>query len=320
MTTRKDITGLDKVNPGAAVRGMRTLFAKRPDALPVAPNHLYLEAQSAPAFAGARYRARLHAQAYVHVNRAGAPDSNAWAVLLHPNFLNGRIMAERIGPFYYERGFNLLAPDLRSFGKSSGKVALGFLEALDTYDWLQQLNRQFSPKSVVVHGLSLGGATVNFLSGIHGFFAGAKGTPEERTTAHDRAASAAQAAVAPATPAFQPLASLHVTGLVADGGYTNLGAFGTPEKLGKRTGIPTERFAYLADARNSLRHNTLPMLVIQGARDTLVAPENARLIAQATQGPVTVWDTADEWHIFVLLGNRTDEYRNRLHAFLDSLP
>lgn len=297
MSIQKQITGMDRINPVTAVKGLKTILGKNNDALPVEPRYVRMTAVSAPTFSGNRYEAKLFGRIYFHVDENGERDSDRWAILLHPNFLNGRIMAEKIGPIYYENGFNILAPDMRSFGKSQGKVALGFLEMFDTYDWLLRLNAKFHPSAIVIHGLSLGGATVNFLSGIEGFVKGG---------------SIGNASV-------KSLSQLHVKGLVTDGGYTNIADFGDYRKLAKRTGIPQEDFTYYADASNSLCHNQIPMLVIQGSRDTLVNPDNALRIAGTSKGNVTLWNDIDEWHIFILLGKRQSEYREKVCAFLNEI-
>jgi uncharacterized protein len=63
---------------------------------------------------------------------------------------------------YHRAGFNVLMLDLRANGESEGeRVSLGYQEVRDvrgTLSWLER--RGFDPPSVVLHGWSMGGATV----------------------------------------------------------------------------------------------------------------------------------------------------------------
>lgn len=66
---------------------------------------------------------------------------------------------------YISQENNVIAPDLRGAGNSEGKVAMGYLESLDTYDWIKDLNTNYArygvnskPETIVVHGVSLGSA------------------------------------------------------------------------------------------------------------------------------------------------------------------
>ena len=111
------------------IKDMKTLYGKSENELPVQPEEVYMDAQLAVEFAGEKYAARLCGRIYrqkVH--------SDKWAVLLHPNRLTGLSLANKIGYIYYELGYNILAPDMRGFGKSEGRLALGCLESMDVYD------------------------------------------------------------------------------------------------------------------------------------------------------------------------------------------
>ena len=105
---------------------------------------------------------KLSAKVYV-VDKS----SDKWAILLHGNMMTGKQMYSAIGDMYTKQGYNVLALDLRGAGDSDGSVAMGYLESLDVYDWLKDLNANWesrygvlnAPKTIVVHGVSLGGAT-----------------------------------------------------------------------------------------------------------------------------------------------------------------
>ena len=96
----------------------------------------------------------LHANVYYADNK-----SNNWALLIHGNMMSGKWMYNSVGQMYLDNDINILAIDLRGFGDSKGSVAMGFLESLDVMDWLDYLVREQNAKKIVIHGISLGGAT-----------------------------------------------------------------------------------------------------------------------------------------------------------------
>lgn len=95
------------------------------------------------------------------------PNSDKWAVLIHGYLMSGSLIYNSLGSMYEEQGYNIIAPDLRGFGNSGGSVAMGYLESLDVYDWIKDLNSNYNtrygvnvaPNTIIVHGISLGGAT-----------------------------------------------------------------------------------------------------------------------------------------------------------------
>ena len=134
--------------------------------------------------------------------------SDKWVVLLHGYMMNGSLMYRSVGEFYNAQGYNVLAPDLRGFGTSDGSVAMGYLESLDTYDWIKDLNNNYAqadrygvvekPATIVVHGVSLGGATTLQLA-TNPDIAAAKGGVYDKN-----------------------LTQLNVKGFVDDCGYTSM--------------------------------------------------------------------------------------------------
>ena len=82
--------------------------------------------------------------------------------------MNGQSMADAVGQMYLDQGYNILAPDSRGYGTSEGSVAMGYVESLDVWDWLTYLNSTYGDKcqQVIIHGVSLGGATTVFASGL----------------------------------------------------------------------------------------------------------------------------------------------------------
>lgn len=107
---------------------------------------------------------KLNARVYI-----ADVNSDKWAVIVHGYMMSGSFMYNAVGNMYIEEGYNVIAPDLRGFGNSDGSVAMGYLESLDIYDWIKDLNQNWNekerygmnvaPETIVVHGISLGGAT-----------------------------------------------------------------------------------------------------------------------------------------------------------------
>ena len=132
--------------------------------------------------------------------------STKWVVLVHPFMTSGSLIYSSLGSMYEAQGYNVLAPDLRGFGDSDGSVAMGYLESLDVYDWIKDLNINYStrygvdkaPDTIIVHGVSLGAATTLQLA-TNPDIAAAKGAPYTKT-----------------------LTDLNVKGFVDDCGYTSM--------------------------------------------------------------------------------------------------
>ena len=67
--------------------------------------------------------------------------------------------------FYKSLGFNVLIPYLRSHGPSAGKyISFGALESRDIMLWVEKVNQLHPQGRILIHGLSMGGATVLNLS------------------------------------------------------------------------------------------------------------------------------------------------------------
>src|SRR5699024_9481523 len=61
---------------------------------------------------------------------------------------------------------NLFTPDLRGHGESGGDYyGFGWHDRLDITDWLDQLVAEYPDAEIVLHGLSMGAATVLMASG-----------------------------------------------------------------------------------------------------------------------------------------------------------
>lgn len=70
-------------------------------------------------------------------------------------------------PYYTERGFNVLLPDLRAHGSSEGHwIGFGVPDASDAAEWVRWLRQNAStPQRVLLDGVSMGASTVLTVSG-----------------------------------------------------------------------------------------------------------------------------------------------------------
>ena len=264
---------------------------------------------------------------YANPDANGNPTSNKWVVLVHGFMMNGQAMADAIGSMYIDQGFNILAPDLRGFGNSGGnkgKGGMGYLDSLDVWDWLTYLNEHYTCDEVIVHGVSLGGATTLFLSGIE----------VDGKTLKDQ----------------------NVIGLVDDCGYTSmtgivtdlLNTLGSNELVAKILGIfdvtdlsqvisrdtikdmlinqvdvglTEENFDEHENALASLEKCQLPILIIHGTSDTTVPFENStRVYETAMNNPnipyVQRFEAEGEQHAFIILGAKENVYEGHVDNFI----
>ena len=105
---------------------------------------------------------RLHAY-YV---AAPSPTSKT-AVIVH-GYTDNAIRMMMIGYLYnHNLGFNILLPDLRYSGLSEGNAfQMGWLDRKDVMQWMNIANGIYGDSTqMVVHGISMGGATTMMVSG-----------------------------------------------------------------------------------------------------------------------------------------------------------
>lgn len=287
-----------------------------------------INSTTATKLAGEKFNVELSANIYYagDLNADGTPKTDKWVVLVHGFMMNGQAITDALGEMYLEQGYNILAPDLRGSGNTSGSNGMGYLESLDVFDWLTYLNTRYQNNcnQVLVHGISLGGATTLFLSGLE----------VDGQTIKDK----------------------NVTGLVDDCGYTSmtgiikdlLNTFGDSElvstilglfdknSLGDiftddqlkdfmintvGVGLTDENFEEKQDAMNSLRKCEVPLLIIHGTSDTTVPFKNSDTVyneaMQISSIPYVQRFIADgEPHAFIVVGNKYNVYEGHVQNFI----
>ena len=235
-----------------------------------------------------------------------------------------------IGAIYLDQGFNVIAPDLRGCGSSEGKSTMGYLESLDVYDWLTYLNSAYpnNCNEIIVHGVSLGGATTLFLSGLE----------VDGVSIKDK----------------------KVIGVIEDCGYTSMtgiindlfGSLGDSELVAKvlgllnkvdlgnlgntlasdslvknllintiDVGLTEENFDEKQNALNSLANAEVPILIIHGNADSTVPFENSDRVYETAMNNnkipyVQRFIAEDENHAFIIMGNKYNVYEGHVQNFI----
>ncbi len=94
-------------------------------------------------------------------------DSTKTVILAHGYSGHSRQMSSLAQMYHEELGYHVLLPDARGHGRSEGDyIGFGWPERLDYIQWINRVIEQVgSDAQVVLHGVSMGGATVMMTSG-----------------------------------------------------------------------------------------------------------------------------------------------------------
>lgn len=93
-------------------------------------------------------------------------DSNRWVICVHGYRSTGFDEMAAEAKTYFEAGYNVLVPDLRGHGCSSGKIiGLGWLDRLDIITWINLVTENNPQAKIILHGEGMGAAAVLMASG-----------------------------------------------------------------------------------------------------------------------------------------------------------
>lgn len=194
----------------------------------------------------------------------------------------------------YEKdfGYNVVVPDFHAHGLSEGDaIRMGWLDREDMLFWL----RQHQTDTMVVHGVSMGGATTMMMSG----------------------------EVMPS--------GIKDLRFVDDCGYTSVWDEFTGE-LQKQFGLPKFPLMYTASLLCKLRYGwsfdeasalrqvakcRYPMLFIHGDSDDFVPTDMVYRLYDAKAAPKELWITKDTEHALSYKNHRAD-YVSRVREFLNA--
>lgn len=92
-------------------------------------------------------------------------ESHKWLIAIH-GYTGKRQDMQNISSFYGMQGYNVLTPDMRSHGESEGTyIGMGWLDRKDVLKWIQYVIGLDEEAQMILHGVSMGGATVMMVSG-----------------------------------------------------------------------------------------------------------------------------------------------------------
>ena len=92
-------------------------------------------------------------------------NSNKWTIVVHGYGGSGKLMSDK-AKYFYDMGYNVLIPDLRGHGKSEGDyIGMGWKDRLDIISWINFIIKENPNAEIVLHGTSMGAATVLMTSG-----------------------------------------------------------------------------------------------------------------------------------------------------------
>ena len=91
--------------------------------------------------------------------------SDKWVITVH-GYTSEGINMSTYAKHYYDNGYNVLIPDLRGHGLSEGSyIGMGWDDRLDIISWINYILNENSNAEIVLHGVSMGAATVLMTSG-----------------------------------------------------------------------------------------------------------------------------------------------------------
>ena len=217
------------------------------------------------------------------------------AVLVH-GYKDCALSMMHIGCMYHrDLGYNILLPDLWAHGESTGDhINMGWNERHEVLQWVQVAHTMFHCDTLVLHGISMGGATVMNVSG-------------------------------------EPLPPC-IKAIVEDCGYTSVWDEFTAQ-LDDQFGLPQFPLMYTTSLLCKLRYGwtfgeaspveqvkkcKVPMLFIHGDDDDFVPTAMVHQVYAAHPGKKQLWLAPGSAHARAY-SDHPQEYTQRVKAFLSTV-
>ena len=106
----------------------------------------------------------LRATAYY--NKTENQENHNWVIVAHGYRSKPSWVASIGMHFYKEKGYNVLIPSMRATEESEGKyIGMGWLDKDDIIDWINKIIKKDKNAKIILHGSSMGAATVLMASG-----------------------------------------------------------------------------------------------------------------------------------------------------------
>ena len=97
--------------------------------------------------------------------RVHASETHRWIISIH-GYKDSHHFMLPYGAVFYRKGYHVLLPDNRAHGVSEGKyIGMGWLDKEDIAEWIDWIIRRDSQAQIILHGISMGGATVMMTAG-----------------------------------------------------------------------------------------------------------------------------------------------------------
>lgn len=108
-----------------------------------------------------------------------AEQNHRWVIAVH-GYTSSQEGMRNTAQHYAEKGYTVLTPDLRAHGKSEGKyIGMGWLDRKDLLLWIDEIVKRDADAQIVLHGVSMGAATVMMTSGEESLPSNVKVTVED---------------------------------------------------------------------------------------------------------------------------------------------
>lgn len=241
--------------------------------------------QTKPMLISAKDSIRLNGQYLTHEN------NHMWAILIH-GYKSDNTTMMAFGAQYYEKGYNVLLPNNRAHGTSQGDyIGMGWLDKDDIACWVDWIVSQDSQAQIILHGVSMGGATVMMTAGDN---------------------------------------LDHVIGYIEDCGYTSVWDIFASE-LDKRFSLPTFPVLDIsnlvgqlkagysfkeASSIEQLKKSKRPILFIHGGKDDFVPVEMVYKNYEAANCVKDIYVVENAGHAESEDYNK-EEYWNKVFKFID---
>lgn len=90
-----------------------------------------------------------------------------WIISIH-GYKDSHTFMLPYGAAFYKKGYNVLLPDDRAHGRSEGSyIGMGWLDKEDIAQWVQWVVKRDEKANIILHGISMGGATVMMTAGLN---------------------------------------------------------------------------------------------------------------------------------------------------------
>lgn len=229
---------------------------------------------------------RLNGQYLTHEN------NHMWSILIH-GYKSDNTNMMSYGIQYYEKGYNILLPNNRAHGTSQGDyIGMGWLDKDDIACWVDWIVSQDPQAQIILHGVSMGGATVMMSAGDN---------------------------------------LEHVIGYVEDCGYTSVWDIFASE-LDKRFSLPTFPVLDIsnlvgrlkagydfkeASSVEQLKKAKQPILFIHGGKDDFVPTDMVYTNYEAAKGVKDIYVVEAAGHAQAKDYN-PEAYWNKVFEFIDT--